>query len=192
MPKLLEQSSQYAFGLSDSATYFCSIRSTLYNSESGTNSGLGLSSSSPSDRFRSAHVTTRPRRKDAALADASFMDLSGPKNFGIESKVVRTEETILQKNGTRRSKTLSGLEPAELESEVVRRKEKLLQSRTHRSWTPAGLKTAGLKTEVVQKSTLRKMCSSAFSHAVQPAMVQRLSNPIPSTLKKRSDERQRI
>jgi len=52
------------------------------------------------------------------------LTLSGPKNVGIKSKVVRAQETMLL-NRTRRSKT-SGQESAGVESEVVRTQEKLL------------------------------------------------------------------
>jgi hypothetical protein len=45
------------------------------------------------------------------------LTLSGPKNDGIESKVVRTQETMLL-NKTRRLKTLSGQDSAGVESEV--------------------------------------------------------------------------
>jgi hypothetical protein len=56
------------------------------------------------------------------------LTLSGPKNDGIESKVVRTQETMLL-NKTRRLKTLSGQDSAGVESEVSRTEEKLLQQR---------------------------------------------------------------
>jgi hypothetical protein len=54
------------------------------------------------------------------------LTLSGPKNLGLTSKVVRTQETILL-NKTRRLKTLSGQESAGVESEVIRTEEKMLQ-----------------------------------------------------------------
>jgi hypothetical protein len=57
------------------------------------------------------------------------LTLSGPKNHGIESKVVRTQETMLL-NKTRRLKTLSGQDSAGVEYEVIRTEKKLLQQQT--------------------------------------------------------------
>jgi len=54
------------------------------------------------------------------------LTLSGPKNVGIKSKVVRTQETMLL-NRKRRLTTFSGQESAGVESEVIRTEEKLLQ-----------------------------------------------------------------
>jgi hypothetical protein len=53
--------------------------------------------------FKSAGGTALSQRKDAAKDLRQSFTLSGPKNVGIKSKVVRTQETMLL-NRTRRSK----------------------------------------------------------------------------------------
>jgi len=66
------------------------------------------------------------KEKMLQMKTRQSLTLSGPKNVGIQSNVVRTQETMLL-NSTRRLKPLFGQESAGVESEVVRTEEKMLQ-----------------------------------------------------------------
>jgi hypothetical protein len=86
--------------------------------------------------------------KEKMLQDRTRLSsFSGPKNAGIEPKVVRTEETVLQKR-KRHSSTRPEQESAGLEPEVGRRKV-AAKKRTRRSPTVSGQEPAGLESEVV-------------------------------------------
>jgi len=108
------------------------------------------------------------KEKVLQMKTRQSLTLSGPKNVGIKSKVVRTRETMLL-NSTRRSETLSGQESTGVESEVFRTEEKVAARRTRRLRNLSRQESAELepkvfrtKEKLLQKKHTQKISDLAF------------------------------
>jgi hypothetical protein len=94
--------------------------------------------------FNSADGTTRSQRKGVAGENAPVIEnLSGPKNVGTKSKIVRRQETVLR-HRIQGSETLSGKIPLELSPRVrtegpeVRTEVVLTEAFTEKFLPPCG------------------------------------------------------
>jgi len=128
--------------------------------------------------FKSAGGTAHSQRKVSANENAPVVDpLSGPKNAGIKSKVVRTQKTMLL-NVTRRLRPSLGKSPLESSPRSSVQRKSLLQGghvvrRTSLDRSPLNSSPRSSEKKHTHEFP-KKFCVSC--HTVQPVMVQSWNN----------------